>query len=519
MIALVVLAAIATAAPPNADSSFFPLRLNESNTLLTYDGSIRMAFVVETARAFSDASIGKVRFENPWFTYSWLVYENAAGTWLAGYSIGGTDQYFARPTPLFMKGGTAGKVWTGEATTVTLMATGLTVNATVGEIKGASRFRITYSDGSMQDWTVAPGRGIVGVGPNSADATQSEWKKGTAPSSYSAAATAGQCTLGGLSAIPTDPALTLEQRQGAIKPASDIGAKFNVSTISWSELEPSPKVYSTKRMVDEFSAAASNGMEVALTVRTIDTGFAHRPSDLKGLAWDHPTVVSRYVAAVKAILAKVSKQPKWIHVGYEVEPYLLGYPAELAPFKRFVTSVAAELKKTSAASVGIVFGFDSTKGHNEIFRQLESVCAHVAFDYYALRPMSGYMHVGADSPTFDLPLMQYFAGDKKVLLTEVGYASSLEVNGGLDKQADYYTTLLDLVGKSKGQIAAVNVWSLNDMPLDIVTQTTQSYGLNVPGATAFLSSLGIRDSRGVPKPAYSPVLAAFGQFNLTTTCR
>jgi hypothetical protein len=515
----VFLISIGLGAQPDPSQSFLPLRPQAATYVQTYDASITMGFVVETSRGFSDSSLGKVRFENPWMTHSWIVFEDSYGSWLAGFSIAGTDYYFPKPSPLFMKGGYPGRVWTGEMTQVTQTGAGLSIQTPAGQVSNASRFLIRFSDGSTQEWTVAPGRGIVAGGPASADVQLTGEKAGGALIEWSPlAATTGKCSVGGVSAIPMDAGLDRNQRRGALDAAVRMGAKFNVSTISWSELEPAPRYISSQRIVDEVDLAAQNGMDVALILRTIDTSVAHRPSDIKTLAWDHPTVVSRFTSAAKTLLSRLPAQPRWLHLGYEVEPYLMANPQQVQPFKRFVSRVKAELKKTYGGSVGIVFGFDATKGNVSIFNELQSVCDHIAFDYYALRPQRGYMHVGEDGPIFDVPLMLSLAGNRTMLLTEVGYASSIEVNGSLDKQSRFYATLLDLVAGSKGQIAAVNVWSLNDMPREAVDQTILGYGLDVPGAAAFLSSLGIRYSSGTPKPTYSTVLAGFQELHLNPTC-
>jgi hypothetical protein len=298
-------------------------------------------------------------------------------------------------------------------------------------------------------------------------------------------------------------------------PAIEMKAKFNVSTISWSELEPQATRYKTARIADEFNLATAASMKAALIIRTVDSHIAHRPADLQGLEWDHPAVVLRFTTAVTNLLGKLQVQPEWLHLAYEVEPYFDAHPQELPAFKRFLTEVKAELKKVSNASIGIVFGFDATKAHNQAFQELESICDHIAFDYYALRSQAGFSHVSAENPSFDIPLMLHFAGDRKVLLTEAGYASSHAVNGSNEKQKVFFERLFQEIAASKGQIAAVNVWSMNDMPIDIVQQVIDGYSLEVPGVVPFLSSLGIRTSNGTPKPAYSTLMNHFNALHET----
>lgn len=518
---LLAFAAWPLAAQPAPENSFLPLRPNGANYVRSYDGSVEIGFVVESARTFENSAVGRVRFENPWTPHSWLVFEDAAGTWLSGFVIDGTEYGFPRPSPLFMKGGTTGSTWSGEITEVTQTGEALTVETPAGRISDASRFRIQFSDGNVQEWTVAPGYGIVAGGPSSEDLLLTESREGTAPETWSPVHSGKEepCSVAGVSAIPMDPSLNFIRRLAAIVPAVQMGSRFHVSTISWSELEPAPNFVSSQRIVEEVALAAGFGMDVALTIRTIDTSVAHRAPDLGILPWDHPLVVARFVKTVSTLLARLPAQPRWLHLGYEMEPYLIANPGETEPFRRFVAAASAELKKVTNASLGLTFGFDATKARANVFRQLESVCEHVAFDYYALRAQSGYKHIGEEMPDFDVPLMRDLAGNRKMLLTEVGYATHEAVNGGLEKQQRFYEALFAQVAASKGQIAAVNVWSLNDMSESAVNQTLLGYGLAQTGAREFLGSLGIRDSAGSPKPGYETVRSGFSDLHSSASCR
>ncbi len=519
---LFVLAAMRVGvAQPAPAASFLPLVPNSATVIRTTDGSVSLGFVVESARSFGDTAIGRVRVENPWLEHSWLIFEDSRGTWLSGFRMQSVDYHFAEPSPLFMKGGYPGQKWKGEMTEVLQTGSRIWLDTREGVIRDASRFRITFSDGSVQEWTVAAGRGVVAAGPSSADLVLAEAQQGEPVNPWSVERTDDQfpgCSRAGVSAIPMDASLTLAQRRQALRPASDMGARLNVSTISWDELEPNPTQIKTRRVADEVGLASASGMTTALIIRTIDSTVAHRPHDLRGLPWDHPAVVSRFATAAKTLLAALSSQPKWIHIAYEVEPYLNAKPEEIAPFKRFAAAVTAELKTVSSASVGIVFGFDATKTSGRVFQQLESVCEHIAFDYYALRPQNGFSHRSAESPAYDVPLMLSFAGNRRVVLTEAGYSSSNDVQGSREKQSRFFSLLFQKVAASKGQIAAVNVWSMNDMPANVVQQVVNSYMLNVPGAAGFLSSLGIRNSKGQPKPAYAALQEAFSSLHDQLGC-
>jgi hypothetical protein len=515
-----ILALVALMAPlfaqPAPATSLLPLTPGAVNVLQAWDHSASFRFTVESALTFDDRRVGRVRFENPWFTYSWLVFEDATGTWLSGFAVGPTEYRFAAPAPLFPANGVPGQAWSNDYAKVVQTGAAFTVVTPAGTFTNASRFRITITGMADQEYTVVPGVGIIAVGAASADMQLESRTAGSAAPGqgpYPAA-----CTLAGISAIPTDPALDYTHRAGALAAAMDLQPRFNVSTIAWDELEPSPGSYSVSRIVDEIKLADANGLSKALNIRTVDSGADRMPADLRGRAWDDPLVISRFAAAVNYLLGRLPSGVQWLHLAYEVEPYFSARPNAISSFRTFLGMSEAAIRPKTKASIGIIFGFDATKASNSVFSQLADLSDHIAFDYYDLKAATPYSHVSVTAPRFDVPTMLAMAGNKQVILTEVGFSTSTASGGGTGLQATFFQNVLDEVRKTRGQIAAVNVWSLNDLTLSLGNSAANYYGVNSSINVQFLTSLGLRTSMGVAKPAYPVVRAGFLGFKSMPSC-
>jgi hypothetical protein len=111
----------------------------------------------------------------------------------------------------------------------------------------------------------------------------------------------------------------------------------------------------------------------------------------------------------------------------------------------------------------------------------------------------------------DTLIMQSMARGRTILIPETGYSSNPGIGGGPDAQAAFFSALFS--GLKGGNFAAVNVWSLYDMPEEEVRNAQRAYRIeDVPGSGEFLSSLGLVTRDGSAKPSFSSISEELAKF-------
>jgi hypothetical protein len=155
-----------------------------------------------------------------------------------------------------------------------------------------------------------------------------------------------------------------------------------------------------------------------------------------------------------------------------VEPYLL--------FLNQVRTMGRGL--LPATSFGLVYSFDAVRASTSTYYWLAGFGDHVAFDYYDIGP--DFVERDPSSPAADLWLMRHFANGLPVLANEVGYSSSPLLGGGAAAQRQFFQNFF----------AACN---------RIQAHAAQLGAISDANSVAFLGSLGISQSDGKPKPAWS----------------
>ena len=494
----------------------FPLTSGAAWTLRSPYSTTPMKLTVEWSDTVGSQSVASVRFENPMQTYSMLLRADLNGVVIDGLAMGGVEARFTEPSPLFPVSTQKGKIWSGGMGTVTLTAVNITVTTPLGKYTGCSRYSLVFPDGSIQIWTIKPGTGFIQFGdPSWAFALSAL----TLPPAVSKPLGAPvNCPVLGMSAIPWDFALTDAQRDGALGVALAAGSKILTVNAPWSELEPSNGVYYFDRIASELSLAAKHNIPAILTVGSIFSGASAMPADLVGRSWSDPVVASRFVAMLQNLKSKVPAQTKWLNLGYEVDIYLANNPSQVAPYLTFLSAVKPPAKSIFGISTGIVFSFDSTRASTAVFGQLQGVADHIAFDYYAIGP--NFQQRDPASVSSDLWLMNRLASGRAVIINEAGYSTASQTASSPARQATFFQNIFSALQQSTGNIVSVTAWALNDIPAsDVNTAMTGLAVPPTPAAIAYLGSLGLRDTAGNPKQAWTVFTTSASVISAPNACR
>ncbi len=466
----------------------------------------KMTVAVQDATTVQGVKRATLQIASPWVGYGFLVRSTDAGMMLEGINFGSGVTKFPEPDPLFPTG-TAGQVFQGYITRVTILSAGVTVSTPWGPVSGATAYSVQFNGGDPMVWYVKPGQGIVQFGEGvyafklESQTIVPETVVPPPPPPVMRA-----CPLIGIEPNPLAYSdFSYSAREAAMQTAVQRGKNFTVVSASWATLEPMAGNYDFTLLRETLDRAARYNLPVALTLKTIDTSVLSIPSDLKGLAWTSSTLQSRFNSLLQALVPILGSSVKWLHIGNEVDVYLTQHPAEVAGYLSFFNTGAAQAKSLRPdLAVGIVFAYDTYRQTNSVFRDLEGGLTHIGFTYYAVKTptaASPGMQRDPSNAAADLADMMNAARGRSLILTEAGYSSSTAAGSSLQLQSDFYAAVFASLKTSGGKVQAVNFSFLNDIPRAVAEQLMSYVSSSDRTFVDWLAALGTIDGQGTDKPA------------------
>jgi hypothetical protein len=127
----------------------------------------------------------------------------------------------------------------------------------------------------------------------------------------------------------------------------------------------------------------------------------------------------------------------------------------------------------------------------------------VAFTYY---PMTGFQVVSAGQEFQHVDQMLVFAGERPLVLQEIGYPSSAKCGSSEAKQAAFVKNVFRAIKANQNRIAFASFFIQSDLAPKMVQTFGGYYGLKDDSFLAFLGSLGMQDKDQKPKPAWNAFL-------------
>jgi hypothetical protein len=115
--------------------------------------------------------------------------------------------------------------------------------------------------------------------------------------------------------------------------------------------------------------------------------------------------------------------------------------------------------------------------------------------------------------------MVRLAGGRPLVLSEIGYSSSPDVNASSVRQQEFYRNVFEALRRMGGSVAVANFLFLNELPAAIVHALSQYYGPEGdPRFIAYLGTLGLHDQSGAPKTAWAEFSAGARQLLAPNGC-
>jgi hypothetical protein len=298
------------------------------------------------------------------------------------------------------------------------------------------------------------------------------------------------------------PEATDADRLAALRLAYANGVRGQYISLRWSEIEPQPLVYSFQRLVDTLALLRNEGtFEVLIGIQTINTNRRELPADIAHLPFDDPQVIARFNRMLDALVPSLSSQVRYISIGNEVDGYLVAHPTEWSAYKNFVDATAPHVRMLNPqVRVGSTTTFNGASSNAQLVAALNANTDVHIFTYYPLNADFTPRAPSIASP--DFARMRELAGNKPIVLQEVGYPTSSVLESSESAQATFYNNVFDAWVANQSSVSFLNVYLLHDPTQAECDAQAAYYGLSSANFNALLCSLGLRRVDGTPKAAW-----------------
>ena len=269
----------------------------------------------------------------------------------------------------------------------------------------------------------------------------------------------------------------------------------------WADLERVPGVYDTEEL--QFFVDQTAPLRIALNLRIITAGSRNMPSAYLGLAWDSPQMIERVTRLIEAIAPVLGRRVWSYGIGNEIDTYFASRPQEIAPYARMLRAVKGRVRELHPEALF------TTSFQAQVAAQVRTTYAPIVAELDSVSFM--YYPLGADfsvrPPSVvpgDLRAMVDAAAPRPVYLQEVGYPTAALLGSSPEAQAEFVRLVFETIRQlGPTRILGATYLFQSDFPEFIVALVAQAYGApNDQRFRAYIATLGLRDDRDRPKPAW-----------------
>jgi hypothetical protein len=306
----------------------------------------------------------------------------------------------------------------------------------------------------------------------------------------------------------------IQVMQAAQQQIYDAGARGQMSTYHWADLEPNQSGYNADKfneLEQALAYAQSKGLTQFIGIQMINTNVLEMPGDLATLPFDTAVVKRRFHALLDKIIKPHVGRIRYLSLGNEVDVYLRANPVAWPQYLNFYQDAVSYAKSLDPS---LLVGVTATAS-GAIVESRSNVQALNAFSdvviltYYPLDFNSG-ARVTVHDPAVvasDFKQMLDVAGGKPLVLQEVGYPASAVIGGSEDKQSAFVTQVFAAWQDAGGRIPFLTYFLLHDIPSSWCDAFVVKYGATaLPGFKEYLCTLGLIQVDGTQRPAWPTLI-------------
>lgn len=271
-------------------------------------------------------------------------------------------------------------------------------------------------------------------------------------------------------------------------------------------------------LVDDFQ---EGGLQTYFGISTIDTNNLQLPAVFvdpsnerelaAGVSFDSQAMIDDFGAMLDALVPElVIRDVFFIAIGNEIDIWLGDHPDQILPYATFLEA-ARERIHAIEPRMGVGSALTSDVVHHpEIAGVILDASDLAVFTYYPLDPSFSVLEPSVINT--DLDAMLTVAGDKQVIIQEIGYPSGWPIpgnNSSVGKQREFVERMFDSFD-ARPRVRAWSLLHLGDWNPDQLDIFTEYYGIDFPEFVEYLGTLGLFWTDGVAKPGFEAFLMGLG---------
>lgn len=252
---------------------------------------------------------------------------------------------------------------------------------------------------------------------------------------------------------------------------------------------------------------ATYDLKFHLSIKNPSTGVNYVPSAYTGLTFEDTIFTNAFFQFAKTLIDSFAAITDYLSVGVEADIYFKNHPNEIDEFAQLFDTIAdyvhlnyPNIKISTAVTVEYGIKTDDT-----LWQVTKNSSDVLCVTYWPLNNDFTVISTAISDISSDMNTLLLKAGSKPVIIKECGFPSSTLVNSSDSIQANF-TREIFLQTMNKPQIVGVEWQFLADFSSSLVNYWASFYQINSAEFKGYIGSLGLMDSVGVAKPAYSVFL-------------
>jgi len=287
--------------------------------------------------------------------------------------------------------------------------------------------------------------------------------------------------------------------------AEGLGLSYAGELFGWVEDEPGVYAWSREPEKDKlkryFAELKKWGYKIQMADGTVHMDQKHLPKVMAGKRFNDPELLNAWEAYLTAFLAQYGDYIDFFAIGNEVLSYFHNKPDEWNDYVAFVKRGSEVIHRLRPEiKVGVIFAEEDP---GKRWQDVAPFCDYFGYNYCT--PCSTFRK----SPTkhaLDPERPEHFAkifeqalrtaGDKPILISEMGCATHPEIDSSPELQAQFIRMLFQWIRGKEGRILAMSWLGVKDWPYEGTRQALQGYLdsrlLEHGGFMRYLTSLGLQ---------------------------
>jgi len=275
--------------------------------------------------------------------------------------------------------------------------------------------------------------------------------------------------------------------------AMTLGVREVSVSLDWELLEPTVGNYddTLPDIIDAYYPGQTG--DITLVLRPLDTPGPRLPTDLAGLGFDDPAVITAFENFLTHLHGRLttlnaSGKLKWINIGNEIDANLGTDATQWAQWETFFSAARAQIESLwgSAVEVSSIIQFGALNDTNKraLYLSFLPNLDSAVLTYY---PLNADFTVRATSEVAtDFNLMASTISGKPIILQECGFPSSPVNNSSETKQAEFISAVFNAWDAHRDRISLIDLAWQYDVSEATVDQWVIDFGMvGQPGENEF----------------------------------